>query len=117
MIVENGTTQMVAQGKRRRAPGLILLAVVMAASVLSADPTPAQSPGQGRVHLDGHAFADDGGPFNALGASLFWALWGERHDPERLDANLAHLAAHDVDYVRILAMVGARTWEDRVIDP
>src|SRR5690606_1900407 len=54
---------------------------------------------------------------NALGVSLFWALWGERHDAARLDANLAHLAEHDVDYVRILGMVGAPTWEDRVIDP
>ena len=120
---------MVAQGNGRRDSGgrrrardgwrAFALAVLLAlvASLFSADPMPAQSAGQGRVRIDGHAFADEGGPFNALGVSLFWALWGERHDAARLDANLAHLAEHDVDYVRILGMVGAPTWEDRVIDP
>jgi hypothetical protein len=62
-------------------------------------------------------FTDDGGPFNPLGATLFWALWGERHDTARLEANLSILAAAGVDYVRILGMVGAASWEDRIIDP
>ncbi len=69
------------------------------------------------VRLDGRAFADEGGAWNALGASLFWALWGERHDAARLDANLAYLASHSVDYVRILGMVGSESWADRAIDP
>lgn len=86
------------------------------AAPVSVTPTPdAQS--RGPVRLDGRAFADDSGPFNALGVSLFWALWAEKHAPERLDATLAFLARHGVDYVRILAMVGAPSWEDRVIDP
>ncbi|MGE3178539.1 MAG: hypothetical protein AB7O32_13820 [Vicinamibacterales bacterium] len=71
----------------------------------------------GRVQLVERALADDGGPFNALGASLFWALWAERHDPERLDANLAWLAERNVDFVRVFAMVGAESWSDRRIDP
>jgi hypothetical protein len=84
------------------------------------DPAPLPSPPPadlGPVRLDGAAFADDTGPFNALGTSLFWALWGEANDPDRLDANLAHLAAHDVDYIRLLGMVGTETWADRRIDP
>jgi len=72
---------------------------------------------RGRVRAEGKAFADDGGPFLALGASLFWALWGEAHDAERLDRNLSWLADRDFDYVRILGMVGSETWQDRRIDP
>jgi hypothetical protein len=72
---------------------------------------------KGPVRLLNRALADDQGVFNALGASLFWALWGEKHDPDRLDANLKHLAEHDVDYVRILGMVGGPSWKDRRIDP
>lgn len=69
------------------------------------------------MRLDGRAFADDAGAWNPLGASLFWALWGERHDPDRLDVNLQHLAANGFDFIRILGMVGAPSWEDRTIDP
>lgn len=71
----------------------------------------------GRVRLVERALTDDGEPFNALGASLFWALWGERHDTERFDANLAWLAQHGVDFVRVLAMAGGESWFDRRIDP
>lgn len=72
---------------------------------------------RGIVSLDGHALSDAAGPFNALGASLFWALWGERHDSDRLDANLEFLAARGVDFVRVLGMVGTETWSDRRVDP
>lgn len=83
-----------------------------------APPDPPLRPARtGPVRLEGRAFADDQGPWNPLGASLFWALWGERHDPGRLDANLAYLAAADVDYVRVLAMVGTPSWADRAILP
>jgi hypothetical protein len=71
----------------------------------------------GRVRLDGRVLRDDRGPFPALGASLFWALWGEQHDAARLDANLRWLAERGVDHVRILGMVGSETWADRRIDP
>ena len=72
---------------------------------------------QGGVRLDGRALADDGGPINALGTSLFWALWGERNDPDRLDANIEWLAGLGVDFVRVLGMVGSDSWSDRRIDP
>jgi hypothetical protein len=72
---------------------------------------------RGMVRLQGRALADAGGPFNALGTTLFWALWGESRDPDRLDKNLTWLAARGVDYVRILGMVGGESWEDRTIDP
>ena len=92
-----------------------LIAVFDASSASDAAETlPART---GPVRLDGPAFADDQGPWNPLGATLFWALWGEKHDPERLDRNLAHLASHEVDYIRMLGMVGAPSWEDRTIDP
>jgi hypothetical protein len=121
-MLEKGTAMIVAQRNARRTrAGLwripVAVVALAAAAAVSAALVPGTASTEGRVRLDGHAFADDAGPFNALGASLFWGLWGERHDAERLDANLAHLAEHDVDYVRVLAMVGARTWEDRVIDP
>jgi hypothetical protein len=78
-------------------------------------PKPQSNPDM--IHTTNKAFADKDGPFNPLGASLFWAIWGEKNDPERLDANLAHLKEHGVDYVRILGMVGTYSWADRRIDP
>jgi hypothetical protein len=76
--------------------------------------------GQGRtgaVRLDAGRFVDEGGAWPALGTSLFWALWGERNDPDRLDRNLAFAASNGVDYIRILSMVGTESWHDRVVDP
>jgi hypothetical protein len=69
------------------------------------------------VRLDGRSLADADGPFLALGATLFWGLWGEAHDAARLDANLRWLSERGVDYVRVLAMVGGESWEDRRVDP
>jgi hypothetical protein len=69
------------------------------------------------VRLDGARVADARGPWPALGTTLFWAMWGEKHDPDRLDKNLAFAARHGVDYIRVLSMVGTETWVDRVIDP
>jgi hypothetical protein len=82
-------------------------------------PAPPATVGRhGPVRLEGHALADDDGPFPALGATLFWALWAEKHDPEKLERNLAYLAAHRVDYIRILTMVGnGAIWADRRIVP
>lgn len=71
----------------------------------------------GPVRLAGHAFADDGGPWLAFGLTYFPALWMERHDPDRLEQNLVWASSHGADYLRILSMVGAASWEDRVIDP
>jgi hypothetical protein len=106
-------------GLMPRSP-LALVVALVAAVAISTGPAHAQAPasaGGGPVALEGRAFTDRGGPFLPLGASLFWALWGEQHDPQRLDRNLAWLAAQGVDYVRVLGMVGAESWSDRRIDP
>lgn len=91
------------------------------------------APRRGIVRGDGHAFADDGGPFLARGASLFWALWGYEHDHERLGRNLATLRDWGFDYIRVLGVVGSPgdrsgpvcgggvegcdSWSDRRLDP
>jgi hypothetical protein len=72
---------------------------------------------RGVVRTQGRAFVDDRGPFAALGASLFWAAWGYRHDRARLEKNLAFLADHGFDYIRALGEVGGEHWHDRQIDP
>jgi len=87
----------------------------------------------GIVRGNGHAFVDDGGPFLARGASLFWALWGYQHDRERLGRNLSALRGWGFDYIRVLGVVGAPgehpgpvcgpnvsgcdSWRDRRLDP
>lgn len=72
----------------------------------------------GGVRLCGQAFCDDQGAFPALGASMFWLAWAERHDPAKADRNLDWLRQHHVDYVRALSMVGAQPyWQGREIDP
>ena len=101
----------------RRADWLCVSAAVATMTLAGAAGGPQIAGRSGTVRLEGRTFADDRGPWNPLGTTLFWALWGEKHDPERLDRNLAHLAAHEVDYVRMLGMVGAPSWEDRTIDP
>lgn len=72
---------------------------------------------QGPVRADARAVADAGGPFNALGATLFWAAWGYKFDRPRLERNLDTLRAAGFDYIRVLGSVGGATWEDRQTDP
>lgn len=72
---------------------------------------------RGPVRLDGRAFADDGGPRPALGASLFWLAWGYRHDRDRVDRNLRWLAERGVDFVRAFAEVCGDSWSDREVRP
>jgi hypothetical protein len=71
----------------------------------------------GQVRLDGRAVADAAGPFNALGATLFWGAWAYKFDRARLERNLEVLGAAGVDYIRVLGSVGGATWEDRQTDP
>jgi hypothetical protein len=71
---------------------------------------------RGLVRLDGRTFVDDDGPYLAVGASLFWALWGFQHDRPRLERHLEYLSSHDVDYIRVFGVIGPR-WQDRVVDP
>ncbi|HKY22628.1 MAG TPA: hypothetical protein VJM31_15555 [Vicinamibacterales bacterium] len=71
----------------------------------------------GQVRAEGRAVADAAGPFNALGATLFWGAWGYKFDRARLERNLAVLSAAGIDYVRVLGSVGGDSWEDRQTDP
>jgi hypothetical protein len=71
----------------------------------------------GIVRLAARTFVDDDGPYLAVGASLFWAVYGYQHDRARLEQNLAFLADHGVDYVRVFAAVGPNGWTDRTVDP
>jgi hypothetical protein len=76
-----------------------------------------QTPPGGRIRLAGHAVADDRGEFPALGATLFWAAWGFKHDRPRLDAALKILSEHRFDYIRALGVVGRQPyWSGREID-
>ena len=78
----------------------------------SAGPAAART---GVVRADGHVFADDGGGYLAVGASLFWAGWGCRNDRDRLEQNLAFLKQQRVDYIRAIAVVGPTGWSDRTM--
>ena len=91
--------------------GFLLLALVV---VTGQAPSAAR---RGPVRAQGRAVADAGGPFNALGATLFWGAWGYRSDRPRLERNLEALNAAGVDYIRALGSVGGDSWQDREVDP
>jgi hypothetical protein len=71
----------------------------------------------GPVRADRRVVADAAGPFNALGATLFWGAWAYKFDRARLERNLGVLSAAGIDYVRVLGSVGGASWEDRQTDP
>jgi len=74
----------------------------------------------GIVSLDGRAFADAGGPWLAVGASFFWGLWGWQYDRARTERNLDYLAERGAgrpDYLRVFAVVGGTSWDDRTAEP
>ena len=77
----------------------------------------ARLPRAGQVRADGRAVSDAAGPFNALGATLFWGAWAYKADRPRLERNLQVLSAAGIDYVRVLGSVGGASWEDRQTDP
>lgn len=89
-----------------------------AATITVSCPRPAAR--AGKVRLDGHTLRDDDGPFQALGASLFWAAWAYRHDRPRLEAALALLQQNGFHYIRALGVVGdpqrPDCWDGREID-
>jgi hypothetical protein len=74
----------------------------------------------GLVRLDGRSLADDGGKFNALGASLFYATWAYKNDRPRLERSLETLARNGFDYIRVLGVVGDTkspdSWDGRESD-
>ena len=88
-----------------------------AATAQGSPPRSAEGAKAGQVRADGRALADAGGPFNALGATLFWAAWGYKADRPRLERNLEALKAAGIDYIRVLGSVGGSGWEDRQTDP
>jgi len=85
------------------------------------DPLPPIPVPTGTVRIEHGALIDDRGAFNALGASLFWALWGYKYDLARLEQNLVALEPGECDYIRIFGQVGESeqdvAWGDRYIDP
>ena len=72
------------------------------------------------MRLDARSLADDGGKFNALGASLFYGAWAHKNDRPRLQRNLATLSRNGFDYVRVLGVVGDTkapdSWDGRESD-
>src|SRR5688500_14498998 len=103
---------------------VILVLVLASATCLPASPAVGQkieSPGDvsparraGRVRVDGHALADDGGHFLALGVSYFTALWRCKNDRARLEADLSFLSRQGFNYYRMLSMVGHHPgWDGR----
>ena len=69
---------------------------------------------QGIVRCERRVVRDDTGVFHPLGLTLFWALYGWKHEREKILATLAWLRTKGFDYVRILGEVD---WEGRTIDP
>jgi hypothetical protein len=72
----------------------------------------------GKVRVEGHSLADDGGPFLGLGVSYFTALWRAKHDRARLEADLEFLSRCGFNYYRMLSMVGHNAaWDGLEIAP
>ncbi len=104
-------------GPFRWASLIVLIGIFEAGPASPAQDPRDRQPPQGPVRAEAHAVADAGGPFNALGATLFWGGWGYKFDRPRLERNLAALRSAGVDYVRVLGSVGGASWGDRETDP
>lgn len=102
--------------------------VALFLSVAMVVPSSSRAGRSGIVHAAGNAFADQAGPYLAVGTSLFWAAWGYLHDRERLEQNLACVAGQldlqpgcpgrtaRVDFIRVLLVVGPSDgWHDRSV--
>jgi len=96
---------------------VLLIGLMALEPGLRAGQTPRVERRTGPVRVEGRAVADAAGPFNALGATLFWGAWAYKFDRARLERNLDVLSAAGVDYVRVLGSVGGASWEDRQTDP
>ncbi len=72
------------------------------------------------LSLDGRALVDARGRFHALGATMFYAAWAYKNDRPRLERNLAFLAGHGFDFIRVLGVVGDPVgpdfWDGRETD-
>lgn len=72
----------------------------------------------GLVRVNGRALADDQGDFMPLLTSLFPAAWAQKHDPARLDHELATIANEGCYHgYRSLTGVNGISWTDRMADP
>jgi hypothetical protein len=91
--------------------------VLLLTTGVAATTSEVERPRRGVVRTCGRALCDDGGAWPALGASMFWAMWGYKFDRARLEANLKFLADHDFDYIRVLGELGGPHWNDRQVDP
>lgn len=70
----------------------------------------------GIVRASGQVLVDDDGPFLAIGTTLFPLGNRFKFALDQLRQNLAYLKGK-VHYVRALAVVGGKSWEDRPMDP
>jgi hypothetical protein len=80
--------------------------LLVAASYRSVADDALARPRAGLVRLDGPSLADEGGTFNALGATLFYGAWACQNDRPRLERNLKTLSQNGFDYIRVLGVVG-----------
>lgn len=77
-----------------------------------------QGPRAGRVRIEGHSLADDGGRFLGLGVSYFTSLWRCKYERPRLEADLEFLSRQGFNYYRMFSMVGYNPgWRGREIAP
>ncbi|MEZ0229052.1 MAG: NBR1-Ig-like domain-containing protein, partial [Planctomycetota bacterium] len=85
-----------------------------------APPPPGAPARRGRVRAVGRCLVDDDGPFNALGASVFWAAWAYKNDRPKLERALSFLSRNGYDYIRAFGQVGDPKnpgfWKDRLIE-
>jgi hypothetical protein len=68
--------------RKRMKYAAVLLIGLMTAQLGGAHPART-----GQVGTDGRAVADAAGPFNALGATMFWGAWAHKFDRARLERN------------------------------
>jgi hypothetical protein len=77
-------------------------------------PPPARA---GHVRGNNRCFADDAGPFLALGTSLFWAAWAMIHQRDKLRRNLDAIGPYGFTSIRVLGEVGGSAWQGREVNP
>lgn len=86
-------------------------------------PAPPPIPGSGLMRMAGRICGDDHGPMNALGTTLFWGLWGYKHDRARLQLHFDWAAQRNIRFFRMLGEVRDTNpalppfWRDQAIVP
>ena len=91
-----------------------ILRVLIPGAVLALGVSSSAAP----VRVIDHSLVHRGRPFLGLGVSYFTALHRCRHDPARLESDLAFLSAQGFGYYRMLSMVGwYPAWAGREIAP